>query len=459
VIDVASLAAHTDAIPQDYVNLTGLQPSPDGRRLFATDTNAAALRVLDPRSLRIQETIRLSAKSGGAAGVQGLATAPDGSAIYTANLVSKNLSVVQQVQMGTSLAAFAPAPAAAYEGLFLRHYLGEKPGGSVQGWSLSPDAFPFGPNIEPVRSKFITDEGYEKDWGTIVETGGNPNYVYIRGLNTTGTERLTRVYFYYTRGSLAMWPANWQSDNTTVNSEPRNWVDIKTPPNGRGVCDTPLNWTPPNLGPGTDHYCIIGWAVEGDNPQPPDFAKYSKFNSFDDLVSFIQAHHNMAWRNTVDVEVPPPNASYTTLLNIPEAGGSVYIQVQFLDLPEDGEFAMNVAGSDEKNSVRQPRVSLEKLAGGYSPKNNPLYFPAKWDTSVEMNYWQGKTPVTDKGRLKVTLLTPTGPALLSDIERAARRAGRPSPVRSYGGIPVMLVGEVEYKMLYGTKTSGAEGSK
>jgi DNA-binding beta-propeller fold protein YncE len=105
VVDVASLSERVVTLPYPYLSLTGLQPSPDGRLLFATDTNAAALRVFDPRSLRLLETIRLSATPGMVAGCSGLAVMPDGSRIFTANTESHNLSIVEQVQLGTGPAA------------------------------------------------------------------------------------------------------------------------------------------------------------------------------------------------------------------------------------------------------------------------------------------------------------------------------------------------------------------
>ena len=105
VIDVASLSWHAVGIPQpsavpspvDSISLTGLQPAPDGRRLFATD--ASALYVLDPRSLRNLQKVQLGTFPGDVAGVSGLAVSPDGAVIVTANTVSRNLSFIEQIQM------------------------------------------------------------------------------------------------------------------------------------------------------------------------------------------------------------------------------------------------------------------------------------------------------------------------------------------------------------------------
>ena len=59
-----------------------------------------------------------------------------------------------------------------YNGLFMRHDLGETPDAPDTGWSGSPDVWPYGPAIEPDRAKFTTPAGYATDWGTVVKTGG-----------------------------------------------------------------------------------------------------------------------------------------------------------------------------------------------------------------------------------------------------------------------------------------------
>ncbi|AUX37481.1 MULTISPECIES: beta-propeller fold lactonase family protein [Sorangium] len=109
VVDVATLAVRTGAIPQAFVNLRGLIASPDGRRLYATDANAAALRILDPASLRILQTLPLNTEPSAAAGADGLAILPDASRIFTANTRGQgsggagaqgSLAVIDAVQMG-----------------------------------------------------------------------------------------------------------------------------------------------------------------------------------------------------------------------------------------------------------------------------------------------------------------------------------------------------------------------
>lgn len=468
VIDVASLASRVVAVPQPYVTLTAIEPSPDGRRIFATDTSAAALRVLDPRSLRILQTIQLADRTGSVRGIAGLAVTPDGSSIFTANTDTENVSIVDQIRMGaipqtgtagTPAAAPVLAPAAtrtrlirdpsavAYDGLFVRHYLNEKPGSPRDGWSASPDVFPFGETSQPDPQKFTTPEGYMRDWGKEVYTE-NDNYVYVRGLNT-GPEAITsRVYFYYTRGALALWPANWQSDNVTVNGVPQNWVDVKAPANGGvGVNESPLIWTPDKLSPGSDHYCVISWVADGPNPQPPDLERFRKFATHDELIQFIVTHHNMGWRNTVQVLKPPPNYSYDSALSTTEAGAVIHLSIGFIDLPLDGTFGVNVVGPDRENSIALPPSPLEYYQGGYRPRN-PLAFPAGFTTSVQVRYWKGSEPVPPTAQIVVELWSDVPNALVRDIERLYRPMGLRTPLVRVGNAARMRIGSAQYHLLF-----------
>jgi DNA-binding beta-propeller fold protein YncE len=96
---VADLAAQTAQLvhlpdPSSVTNFISLAVSADGRSVYAGDVAAAAIRVLDARSLRIQQTLSWTT------GVQapwGIAAASDGSALFSANVNSKNVAIAQQV--------------------------------------------------------------------------------------------------------------------------------------------------------------------------------------------------------------------------------------------------------------------------------------------------------------------------------------------------------------------------
>jgi len=455
VVDLATLTSDVVAIPQAYVNLQGIEASPDGRRLFATDSNAAALRLIDPQSIRILQTIPLAADPSTAAGAAGLAVMPDGSKIFTANTVSQTLGIVEQTQMGTSSVAGAMLSRRLslgdqpYSGLFIRHYMGETPGAPTDGWSASPDAILFGATIQPDLTQFTSQAGYATDFGSTVNTGGTPNNVYFRGLNTTAAPITSRAYFYYTQGSLALWPADWRSDQVTVNTVPQNWVDITAPATGVGVCSFPLVWTPQQP-PGGDHYCVIGWVVNGANPQPPPLSQWNSFATLQDLINFIVSNHNMAWRNTVDVPQPPPDFSYNTAVGVKSGGGTLYLSITWVGgLPMDGSFAVNLQGPDPNNSIAVPKSPLSQYQGGYSPRS-PLVFPPNFSTSLQVYHWPGATPVPPTAKIQITLGGQVAPSLQRDIERMYRPRGLRTPIRRFAGINIVIIGSVTFNLLFGS---------
>jgi DNA-binding beta-propeller fold protein YncE len=76
------------------MNLTSIAVSADGQSLYAADAAAAAIRIIDAASLRIDQT--LSWQSGVEA-PWGIAAASDGTGIFTANLNSANIAIAQQI--------------------------------------------------------------------------------------------------------------------------------------------------------------------------------------------------------------------------------------------------------------------------------------------------------------------------------------------------------------------------
>jgi len=95
VVNLSDLTTKQITIPQNYINLTAIVPSPDGAWLYASDANAGAVRIMDPKSLRIVQTVSL----GSAQNSSDLAVLADGSAIYVANQTSQDISVLEQIQM------------------------------------------------------------------------------------------------------------------------------------------------------------------------------------------------------------------------------------------------------------------------------------------------------------------------------------------------------------------------
>jgi hypothetical protein len=312
-----------------------------------------------------------------------------------------------------------------YSGLFLRHDLGQNPGDPSTGWSESPDILLNGEASQPDLSQFTSAAGYQNAFNATVYTNNNDNYVYIRGLNTANGAQQSRVYFYYTESDLMLWPANWRSDRVRVIETPQNYVDIAaTSSNQIVVGSQPLIWNAAPLdGSQWDHYCVVAWADNSTNPQPPSIPN---FGSCDELAHFIMAHPNMAWRNTVDVSSPPPDFAYGTTLSMASGGGTVYLQVNFINVPGDGTFSVNVQGPDPQNSISLQNAKVSDYQGGYMPRS-PLVFPANFSTGVSVQHWPGQTPLPASAKIVVLPLIQQGPPLEAFHEAVNVPRGIASP--------------------------------
>lgn len=95
VVDTANLMVDTVYLPLGQISLNGIAAAPDGEKLFVTDGAVAGIRVIDPDSLRILQTISWETEI---ANPWGIAVEQDGSQIYTANYNSGNIGIVSQIQ-------------------------------------------------------------------------------------------------------------------------------------------------------------------------------------------------------------------------------------------------------------------------------------------------------------------------------------------------------------------------
>ncbi|AUX37482.1 MULTISPECIES: hypothetical protein [Sorangium] len=354
-----------------------------------------------------------------------------------------------------------------YSGLFLRHDLGQKPGQASSGWSESPDLIAYQvdgePAIQPDLTQFTSPGGYGNPFSAnVIEN--NPNYIYIRGLNTANGAQQSRVYFYYTESDLMRWPANWRSDNISLANVPQNWIDIvATSANQLVVGQLPLVWVPPTLtGSQWNHYCIVGWADNSASPQPPVLPSFS---SVDDLGQFIMAHPNMAWRNTTDYDSPPPDFVYGTNLTMPSSGGTIYLSVSFFNVPGDGIFSVSVQGTDSSNTVSLQSASVSDYRGGYMPRG-ALSYPPEFQTSVLVTHKSGATPLPANAKITVAPLLQVGPSLMAFHRTVNAPNGIPSPFFTTSArdddlnlvqVTVMAVGSQSYNLKFGG--AGAPGKK
>lgn len=285
-----------------------------------------------------------------------------------------------------------------YQGLYLRHYLGQTPDGrsSSQAWTDSPDIILTGtqPAVDPTI--FTTRESYAREQPNTVDND-QLNYVYLRGLNTTAGRLDARLWLYWAQSNAVLWPQDWKPGGIFVNDpeKPQNWIDVTgLDPNAIGVSTPVFHWQANSPVAGA-HFCMIAFAENPPLSLPPRSPKPAgSMGSWDQLAAFVQAHPNMAWRNTIDVSGAGPTWTQTAPLDGAEDGGEFQVGLKFKDMPTDGWIAFNVPGYDAGSSVVMPDPPDQKYR---IPKSNgsilvSLDWRKGFRSSISVSYWQGATP-------------------------------------------------------------------
>lgn len=284
-----------------------------------------------------------------------------------------------------------------YEGLFLRHYAGQRPDGTgtiSDGWTDSPDILLEGLFPVPDPSIFATRANYDQRPTKYDQIPDTKNYVYIRGLNTTSGPIDARLWLYYTPSNMILWPQDWRSDNIIVDdpANPRNWVQMNgIGPGEIGVGAPVFQWRPIGL-PAGQHFCMIAFAENPPLSNPPRSPLPDGYmGSWNELGAFVQAHPNMAWRNTRPVSQAGPTWQRTSLLTGAREGGEFRVGYSCKDMPTDGYLAFSVPGYDRGSSIVFPNPPRQR-AEIYDP-NQSFMVKIRWrdaySSSLTITYWQG----------------------------------------------------------------------
>jgi hypothetical protein len=167
-----------------------------------------------------------------------------------------------------------------FSGIFLRHALGDTPNHDDGGaFSASPDVIPYGTSPMPDTSIPVSPSGYNTDYGGTAYLDQN-NFVYIRGLNTTGGPTATRLWLFYTPSNLALWPQTWSASRISYLGNEQNYAPAQaTSANQIIMNDQPLIWSPQPPAAGS-HYCMIAMSETPPAPTPVSPLPTTPFTSF-----------------------------------------------------------------------------------------------------------------------------------------------------------------------------------
>lgn len=285
-----------------------------------------------------------------------------------------------------------------YQGLFLRHYLGELPDGrrTSSAWTDSPDIIlnGTGPAVDP--TVFTTRDSYGREQAQRV-FNDQLNYVYVRGLNTTAGKLDARLWLYHAQSNAVIWPQDWRQGGIFVNDpeRPQNWVELTDlDPGAIGVSTPVFHWQATAPSPGA-HFCMIAFAENPPLSFPPRSPKpVGSMGTWDQLAAFVQAHPNMAWRNTVPVGGAGPTWTMTEPIEGAPDGGEFNVGLKFKDMPTDGWVSFNVPGYDAGSTIVMPDPPDQKVRIPRS--GTSILLTLNWRrgyrSSISVSYWQGPTP-------------------------------------------------------------------
>ncbi|HWW07273.1 hypothetical protein [Collimonas sp.] len=438
--DIASRTLENFVLPNSVsFQISSMAIAPDGSSLYVTDTNLG-VRVFSTDSMQNTQNISLP----GSSFPMGIAIAPDGSGLFTANAFSDNVSLTAQlaanpVTMAVHLAAMGTG--SEYLGIFMRDYIGATPtSNNGSGWTLSPDIVPWGTQPMPDSSVLGQQANYNSDYANNI-TLDQYNNVYVRGLNTASGAQTSRIYFYWVDSSIILLPGQWSPYNFTFNNNLQNWLDV-TAKNANDIAysPAPLTWKPSSSYP---HYCLVAWVDNTANPSPPDLSQWANFTDWTDLGNFITAHPNMAWRNTNDVAVAGAFMNAQTRVAGVSAGGQVTVGVMLSNIPIDskGTIQFTLINSNGTISYSSPLHPIDT-----NTFSQTIQWPANAPDPI-LTYTYAPAGGTLQGKEKITAFTAFVPPMMlkKSLLLRAPHLLIDVPSTQMTGIQEMLLGTVRFQ--------------
>jgi hypothetical protein len=283
----------------------------------------------------------------------------------------------------------------ANEDLFLRHHLGEVKGQSGGCWTSSPDIIPNG--ATPGDAKWLaSEEGYNKEPPVDILLE-NANYIYVRGKNISDSIVTSRLWLYYAKGDVVLWPQSWGQDRITIDGKKeQNYVEVTADKNKIAISSPPFIWTPHKA----DHYCLVAFAETPpiDPPTPPKPNK--EFSTWDELASFVLTHHNIAWRNTRAVNCQSPYWTKVEPITGSKNGGQFSLGFLCKNMPRDGKLQFSVAGPDGDQSIDTGVISITKPDMGLT---DFVRWPGGYNSTTVIKFWKGATTPPEDASISIVV--------------------------------------------------------
>ncbi|RPD42789.1 YncE family protein [Chitinophaga barathri] len=404
VIDTKHYEIQTYLIPDSYSNyVSGLAISPDGSNIVVSDTQGGNVLMLDTLTYTVFAKLPVGKFP------QYLCYLRDASALYVPNLLSNSISVVRQIQpvSATEHIAHPGDDVAAYEGMYIRKYLGQTGPIPVQsGVTISPDIIPYGtlPTQDP--KEFITPENWNKDMAKDV-LSAQYNNLYVRGDNNATEQKTMTLELNWSPSNLVMWPSNWADNLMPISGKPGEFSQkVTAEASSKWVSMVPFLWNTPQLPPEADHFCLV---ARLDEPVPTvNF-------SWDELLTWIRKP-NVGWRNVYPVNKDKPEWSRQFLLNLPAddsipENSKIYVFLDFTDMPAGVDVQFSCPDQQADPLIIKPRVRLNEpneVIGLWTK------LPRGFSSYVVVSFW--RNDITIPIGASVTLNSYYLPSAMTDDE-------------------------------------------
>jgi hypothetical protein len=274
-----------------------------------------------------------------------------------------------------------------YRGAFIRQFPAQTVGQDGTGALTSPDIITTGMQATANFAWYATPASYSPGVVNANVTLGLSNFIYVRAINTAPGAASARVYLYWT-SATAPGPTSWQTTNFSVAGIAQNWIDLTASASQEVmvsampvVFQAPLD-TPPSS-------CIlIAYVDNSSKPKPPDFTSFGYIN-LAGATAFVAGHPQIAWLQLVGAATPSYAVSWNEPLSIGNSsGGTVYVGVQFTNLPTDGTVSFSVPGPDQADTLvlQNMRIPDPNACVVWAVK-----YPAKYKTNMVLTYVPGAT--------------------------------------------------------------------
>ncbi|MCI1780020.1 MAG: hypothetical protein LKI53_08730 [Bacteroidales bacterium] len=243
-----------------------------------------------------------------------------------------------------------------------------------------PDIIPSG--IYPVDdpNQYFLIDNWDKDVGKDL-VAKMQNYIYVRATNLAGKTQTGKLYLYYCKASLLLYPNFWQNNIIKV-ANGKDYFEFSVDNDGKVVSSDEdqgtFIWSPEMIS--NDHYCLIGRVVTPDHPNPiPDVG------DIDDFAKFIANNPNYGQRNVTIVDKDTPDVSIPVEYAQGKLGGEMRIILTCKELPVGSAVAFTCPTPGPKPLINLVKTTID------NPESEILgvvsEIPANWEGVITYHYW------------------------------------------------------------------------